>query len=271
MPITIIDPGNGVVWPGVQINAFTDIVGPLPVTDEWWISVTDPVTEAVQLQQRFPTFGQKNLAEVLFLVGTEMIQSNSPTLTNGANARLLVELRHQDLTVVESASVAVKWDAAVSIPLQLQALPQATGGGLTSEQAEQLANVDLSSSLAALTDALLLTELTTGPTGDPLVVPLVNAIFGVIVRLSTIPEGLVPQTPDQQYWTKTLAVVRVFRGNDLWIRAPIHTPTKIVAFEREGLTIWVPNLTLTTWLLNMRLLVDWLPGVTGRVYQMHFP
>lgn len=270
MPITIIEPGRGVLTPGLQITGFTDFVGPLLLDDQWWISLVDQATEEVQIQQRFPTNGIKDLAVTWLDPSVPQIEANSPRYMDGGAGRLLVELRHANGALLESASVAVKYDTTTGIPelLQLQALkPQP----LPELQVEQIAETNKASAVDELTDSLTLTELTSGPTGQPLNVHLTSVTFGVIVRLVNIPDELVPQTPDNQYWSKTLATVRVFRGNDLWIRAPIHTPTRIVSFEKEGITIWVANATLTQWLLNIRVLVDFLPGVTGQVFQMHFP
>jgi hypothetical protein len=270
MPITIINPGFGALTPGAQISGSTNLIGPIPLEWTWKFSLVDQTTEEVQLFQQISTQGSRNFAFQWLNPAVGIVQANSPRYMDGAQARLLVELIDTNFVVQESASVAVHYDSTTGLPTILQ-LQEQGQGGLTQEQAEQLAATTEASALEELTDALTLTELTSGPSSGPIVAPLPTVTFGIIVRLVEIPAGLEPQTPDQQYWVKTLATVRVFRGNDLWMRVPVHTPTKIIPFEKEGLTIWVANLTLTQWLLNIRVLVDFLPGVTGRVYQMHFP
>lgn len=270
VPITINFPQPGLFGPGAQVSAHTDIIDPIGIDWIWRIRLQTQ-SEQTQFENRVPTTGGRSLTLVWGDPTSNLIIPNvQQVLKDGDQARVLVELLDAGFNVKESASVGVTYDTTVGLPV-LEQLQGQTQGGLTAEQAEQLAGTAEATALSALTDALTLTELTNGPTSSPLVVPLNTVTFGVIVRLTSIPVGLEPQTPDGQYWVKTLAVVRVFRGNDLWIRAPIHTPTKIVAFEREGLTVWVANLTLTEWLLNIRVLVDWLPGVTGQVFQMHFP
>lgn len=271
MPITLVVPVTGLFGPGSQVIGGTNLIGPIPIDYFWRVSLTTSTGEVSTMYQEVVTGGSRNLSLVWLDPSIPIIPRDQQALKDGDQARVLVQLMDGSGVEKESISVGVTYDSTVGLPIIQQMQAQPGQGGLTEEQAQQLADVDTASSFARLTDALTLTELTSGPTGDPVVAPLASVTFGVIVRLTTIPEGLFPQTPDGQYWTKTLAVVRVFRGNDLWIRAPIHTPTKIVAFEKEGLTVWVTNLTLTQWLLNMRVLVDWLPGVTGRVYQMHFP
>jgi len=82
---------------------------------------------------------------------------------------------------------------------------------------------------------------------------------------------LSPITPDGDYWVKTLAVVRIFRGSDLWMRVPIHTSDKIVPLTGEGFAAAVVEVLTNLWLLNMSVQVSFLEGVLGEVFLMHFP
>jgi hypothetical protein len=125
--------------------------------------------------------------------------------------------------------------------------------------------------LSKVIDALTLVEITNGPTGDPVTQFLVAWNFGIIVRLTTIPDGLAPITPDEQYWLPTLATVRLFRGNDLWLRVPIHTPTKLIPFANENLIVALSAITPTQWALQLTVQVNFLPGVEGQVFRMVFP
>lgn len=272
MPITVLIPGVGGIGPGWLIDVHTDFPGPFdPSLDHW--SITIEASEVNVLGAWAMSIPCTSQTQFLDLSELELVVGNE-TLFEGQAVRLrisLVESGVGDLDIPYSQT-GWQWKPTTNIAQVVNRVSdQVAGKGLTQEQADQLAATNEASALSALTDALTLTELTNGPTSGPLVTQLNTVTFGVIVRLTSLPVGLEPQTPDGQYWTKTLAVVRVFRGNDLWIRAPIHTPTKIVSFENQGLTVWVTNLTLTQWLLNMRLLVDFLPGVTGQVFQMHFP
>lgn len=265
MPLIITNPLSGPLGPGFQIG-----VQRLEGIDISWHWVTTIVWHDEQGFPRLWQFNQKSnggLSQDLVLLHGEFGEG----FEQGGNLDVTIQLldtTDDQVDVVHPPLGTYQYDGQTNVAPYLQS---ETTGGLTTEQAQQLEGTAETSVVAELTDALTLTELTSGPTGNPLVVQLNSVTFGVIVRLTTIPAGLVPQTPDNQYWVKTLAVVRVFRGNDLWIRAPIHTPTKIVPFEKEGLVVWVANATLTQWLLNIRVLVDFLPGVTGQVYQMHFP
>ena len=272
MPITVPFPTVGPIGPGWKINVHTDFPGPFnPDIDHWSFTIeASEVNVLGAWAVSIPCTSQNQFIDLSHL---EQV-TNNDTLFALQAVRLrinLVEDVQGDLDVPYSQT-GWQWDPTTNLAQVVNKVAETTvGKGLTAEQAEQVAATNEATALSSLTDALTLTELTNGPSSGPLVVPLSSVTFGVIVRLTSIPVGLEPQTPDGQYWVKTLAVVRVFRGNDLWIRAPIHTPTRIVSFEREGLTVWVANLTLTQWLLNIRLLVDFLPGVTGQVFQMHFP
>lgn len=270
MPITIITPANGVLTPGAQIFGNTSLIGPIPNDWEWWFTLQDATHEETQLQQRIQSHGSREFTLQWLDPRVQIIMANSPRNMDGQPGRLLVQLMTPTAVQEESASTAIQYDGVTGLPT-IQQIASQSGTGLTPAQSQQLDEVHQATALSALTDALLLTELTTGPQSDQLVKLLTTVTFGVIVRLTTIPAELVPQTPDGGYWVKTLATVRLYRQNDLWIRAPIHTRTKIVPFESESLVVWVANLTLSTWLLGMNLVVDFLPGVFGQVYQMHFP
>lgn len=268
MPITVIVP-TASLGPGLQLSVQTDFIGPIATDAFWRVTLRQESDEEQLIQWDVP-----GLPPIVSGFAYNLILPLEVTtwtgIKLGAPCIAQVELVETGSTVIDEGTSAalVVYDDGSAWILQSQ---QQTGGGLTEEQAQQLAAIDRASSFAQVTDALTLTELTRGPTGVTLVAHLTTVTFGIIVRLTQIPAGLEPQTPDQQYWVKTLATVRLFRGNDLWLRVPIHTPTKIVPLEKEGLTIWVANLTLSTWLLNIELLVDFLPGVEGQVYQMHFP
>lgn len=271
MPITITNPVTGLFGPGATVLASTDLIGPIPIDFFWRISLTTAVTEQVQFRTDIQTFGSRTLSTIWLNPQNQILASHQQVIKDGDSARLLVELISAQQIVQESASVAVTYETTTGLPVIQQELQVPGSGGLTEEQALQLETTAQATAVDQLLDFLTLTEATSGPTGAPLVVPLGTATFGVIVRLATIPDDLVPSTPDGQYWVKTLAVVRVFRANDLWFRVPIHTPTKIVPFAHEGLTVWVTQAELNNWILNIRVLVDFLPGVTGQVYLMHTP
>jgi len=195
---------------------------------------------------------------------------NGAGFIQGEPVSLTIELLDQSDQLVDTIAAPGPWtyDGTSNIAAFVEAQPSA---GLNAEQSQQLLEAHQATAVDQLLDRLTLTELSNGVSGAQVNVPLATVTFGILVRLATVPEGLEPQTPDGAYWTKTLATVRLFRGSDLWMRVPIHTPTKIVGLQQEELVVYVTNVALSTWLLNIRLIVDFLPGVTGQVFQMHFP
>jgi hypothetical protein len=166
--------------------------------------------------------------------------------------------------------VVVPWDAKSGLVNLLQTQPS-TGGGLTDAQAQQLQAIDTSTARNQLLDNVTLTEVTTGPQGGFVGLNLVDTVFGIIVRISTVPGDIQPSTPDGDYWLTDLAVVRIYRGSDLWIRRPIHTSSCIVELANEGVVSAVTAFTAFQWMLNMTLQVHFRVGVTGQVFLMRFP
>ena len=100
---------------------------------------------------------------------------------------------------------------------------------------------------------------------------LPNPCWGVIVRLAEVPEELQPQTPDGDYWVKTLAVIRIFRGADMWQRIPIHTSSKLYSLLDASIVAGITGVTATQWFLDLSVQVSFLPGVTGKVFLMLLP
>jgi hypothetical protein len=114
--------------------------------------------------------------------------------------------------------------------------------------------------------------LGTGSSTSPVAGNLTTPVFGVIVRLTAIPETLTPQTPDGLYWVKTLASVLIFRGSDIWLRVPIHTPSKLINLWVEGISLGLADAVLNAgWLLNLTIQVFFLEGVEGEVFLMRVP
>lgn len=272
MPITVAPEIPTIVGPGTSFQVSTDLIGPIPLEWNWVVSVYRDDISAENPMAYWTSKANGSHTQVLENYQAQFSNFAGDNLQQGVPCTVQFRLLGSDGVTTEDASdrFPVKWDGSGALARWIQHQVPAQGG-LTPQESEQLAETTAATAVELSIDALTLTEATSGPTGLPVNVPLGFATFGVIVRLSTIPDGLEPQTPDAQYWVKTLAVVRLFRGNDLWFRVPIHTPTKIVPFAHEGLQVWVTSAQLNEWILNIRVLVDWLPGVTGRVFLMHTP
>lgn len=165
------------------------------------------------------------------------------------------------------------WEGQQGIGYAQQFIAQSSQvqGGFTETDRTQLQAIATSTVLDNVLDALTLEAFTQGPQGGFVSAQLPRATWGILIRLATVPANISPQTPDGQYWVPTLASVRIFRGSDIWLRIPIHTPSKIINIANEGIAVAISNLTATTWLLDMTLQVNFLPGVTGEVFRMFLP
>lgn len=274
MPITVEPPGPYpvAVGPGQVIQLHTDFIGPIQTGSTWEVGIF-PTSSTETPIVRETYLANTNQERVGPMMLPQTIHS-IPTVAVPAGTQVFVTLDLKDPNglVIDAGTTTLPWEPQTGLGLQQQQSQSvSTGGGLTAQQAQQLTDIHVSAVINQLVNAITLVPVTSGPTFDPVITDLPDLIFGVITRIETIPDGLAPSTPDQQYWVPTLATVRVFRGNDLWIRAPIHTPTKITNLHSEALLMGLAAITVGNWILDMRLLVDWHEGVAGEVFLMRFP
>jgi hypothetical protein len=275
VPITITPPSPGtVIGPFVLITAQSDFIGPLPsgsffLTQVYGSPEPGPLSNILEI--RTPTTAN---GHGVFL-GEDVANSaystfRDHTAKDGEQIHITVEL-HSPSSTLDSGTITLPWQSDVGqiqLPTQIHG---GTTGGLTPVQAQQLTETHASTFADQLVDDLTLIPLTAVPSFGPVNANLLDTTFGVIVRLATVPAELVPQTPDNDYWIKTLAVVRIFRGSDLWKRYPIHTSNRLISFLDESVVASVTALTATQWLLNMTMQVTFAPGVSGSVFLMRFP
>jgi hypothetical protein len=133
VPITIIDPGLGVLTPGAQITGSTDLIGPIPLDYEWHFRLLDRTSERVQFEMRVVTNGDRNFAVQWLDPRILIIQANSPELQDRTQAALEVQLVNNAQTVIESSTVQLTYDPTLGLPTIMQLQPQASGG-LTQEE-----------------------------------------------------------------------------------------------------------------------------------------
>lgn len=275
MPINITPPpGLNAIGPGLVIGLQSNFVGPLPSGSFFNLSVFQHTTENVIWEENLPTTGT--------IVGLQLMTNQGQGATTvsaaaktGDTTDVVAKLQETPSTVIDSGTVQLPWDGQSGLGQQAIALSSqqgsGTGGGLTDQQAQQLAETHQSTFPSNLLDALTLIPLTSGPTSGPVNSNLLDTVFGILVRIASVPSSLTPTTPDGDYWFHSLAVVRIFRGSDLWKRVPIHTSSKIVGLLDDNIVAAVTALTATQWLLNMTLQTTFAPGVTGQVFLMRFP
>jgi hypothetical protein len=183
-----------------------------------------------------------------------------------------VVLYDSSQNVIDNGQATIPWSTTAGIGRQQFLQPTDTGGGLTPQESQQLQQTHDSTWPQFVVDSLTLAPVTSGPTGNPVAANLTSPVFGVIVRLANVPADLKAQTPDGDYWIPTLAVVRIYRGSDMWLRIPIHTSSKLINLWVEGLALGLADAVLNAgWLLNLTLQCWFREGVTGEVFLMRVP
>lgn len=273
MPITIT-PQNpaGLVGPGLALRLESSLPSPFPPSAVWTMT--------------FHSTSDQFLFYEGVLHQTSGIVFNTPGITVDWQPPLELQqdvLKEGDQVTVnanvqlqgggpadDTGQVIAPWSSQSGVPA-LIAFHAQTSAGLTPEQAQQLDQTHQSTFPEILVDSLTLVPLASVPSAGPINSPLPNPCFGVIVRIANVPEDLVPNTPDGDYWLPSLAVVRIFRGSDLWKRVPVHTSSKLVELLDESIVAGLTAVTATQWLLNLSVQVTFRAGVTGTVFLMLLP
>jgi hypothetical protein len=275
MPITVSPQTGTVIWtPEIQVNWSSDFVGPFPTGSFIQFELQNVGGETTTWRGTKINPNHQGSFTLLH-PGFDQLDTNAITgqaVDAGTQMHIVTTLFDNNTNVIDSGvSDPLPWQPTANLPQQIFAQPAPTGGGLTPVQAQQLADVHAAAVPTQLLDALTLDNLTpTGPT-DFVGADLPSAVFAVIIRLATIPAELLPTTPDGDYWVKTLAVVRIFRAQDLWQRVPIHTSSHIVGLPNPFLALGLTALFGTAWPLQLSLQVTFLEGVTGEVFLMRVP
>lgn len=272
MPITI-NPQNpgGLVGPGLSIRLQTDFIGPLPSTNVWSMNIGLPGDESGGYTSQLNS--NSNPVFITPFVTALRNQSKADNVfPEGSSVSIVAVIQPAGAGPEEDQGQAdAHWSNTAGQTNLLEHLSTTTGG-LTPEQQVQLTETHDSTLPSILIDQLTLVALTAGvPSAGPVNAQLPNPCFGVIVRIGNVPEDLVPNTPDGDYWFPSLAVVRIFRGADLWKRVPVHTSSKLVELLDESIVAGLTAITATQWLLNLSIQVTFRSGVTGEVFLMLLP
>jgi hypothetical protein len=173
MPITVVSPPISAVGPGFGFFIHTDFIGPFLTDTTWRIEIHhhgDESNAAVVITA--PLWAIDNHERRIWVGqdpdgGQATFYARQVALATNDSIDLLYQLLAPDgTTVIDSgATTDVKWDTDVS---NSQLLPTTGGGGLTTDQAQQLLDTD-----TALNPPLLATDGTpiTGAVGDVIVRP----------------------------------------------------------------------------------------------------
>lgn len=274
MPITVTPPAPGlVVGPGVHVGWASDFIGPLPTGSHVDLNVYGPTPgEQLVWSTRHTTTTINGFLPIMLHEQSVSTLLTVNVLKDGQTALVQVVLYDPSDNVIDTGQANLPWSSTAALGQQAYLQPTDTGGGLTTEQSQQLQQTHDSTWPQFLVDNLTLAPLTSGPTGNPVAANLTSPVFGVIVRLANVPADLQAQTPDGDYWVPTLAVVRIYRGSDMWLRVPIHTSSKLINLWVEGIALGLADAVLNAgWLLNLTLQCWFREGVTGEVFLMRVP
>ena len=269
MPTIVVAPPGGVVAPGMNLTAISDFIGPVPPDASWQLVLLDRTSETTLNHWRTPFVSKtQSIALSLQNLSTTQVGVAAP---DGTQVDIDARITSGSGITDQGISGPFTWNNTATLPNLLREVQSGGSGALTPIQAEQLEETHASTFLNISLDSLTLAELTSGPQGGFVNAFLPEWIYGVIVRIASVPPEFSVNTPDGDYWTKTLAVVRIYRGSDLWKRVPVHTSSKLISFVDEGLITAVAQIIPVNWLLQLSVQVSFGDGVTGQVFLMRLP
>lgn len=115
-------------------------------------------------------------------------------------------------------------------------------------------------------------EVTSGPTCDPVDwTPTPGTVlFGIFIHCTTIPEWYAFTAPGGGWTQRDLAVVQVFRDEEVLWRQGIHTPTWML-YPMPGEVELPLRLNIPATPPEFRVTVDWGVGVCGQLWGMTLP
>jgi len=296
MPITITPaPTFNGVGPGLWIDVASDFVGPLPTGTVWTTQILPVGTENNILTQH--TVWTNNHQRIkLWDPNDSISQFPAAFVAEGTTVTVAVQLQEPGFVIDDTGSTTAPFSSTNGLSTFMQDWANKGNVTLNPTQSEQLTNIDnrtegvLGNDAPTITDAegahaftlgelfsgkaldqITLTEVTTGPQSTPATSVVGFWLFGVIVRITTVPPSAVPITPDANYYPFDLAVLRVFRGTDQEERFGIHNTSFLHTFHNLYGGVVLNETLLFGNPPAMSIEVDFALGVSGQVFLMRFP
>lgn len=295
MPITItpFEP-SGVVGPGLSIDLVTDFVGPLTSDTFWQVAITTDSEDINSGLLHNYFLNHAHVTPKFFtrdpLSGFSINSTGQPNA--GDTVHVLAQLV-QGSTVIDSGAITATYSPTLGLGQQALVHSGKTSGdftaadratmttGLTDILNSVTAQIETATgtvqhSLAELftrqtLDRLTLQEITDGETFDPVSAGVDSWYFGVIVRVTTVPDALRFADTDPEWFYPDLAVLRIRRGEDVEYRKGIHTRSWL-ASAPWGYNLQLLNLAFfDTPPPDTTIEVDWAFGCGGQVFLMAWP
>ena len=204
---------------------------------------------------------------------TQQPQSvGSVLLDTGDDVLVIARLMQDPATQLDAGQATNTWSATAGLGLQQKALgSQTISEGFTDSDRASLQSIESWTALDTFITSLTVESLGTSPLGGSIDAELPDWRYGIIVRVTTLADGLVATTPDLDYFVKSLAVVRVFRGTDILLRVPIHRSSQIIPLVGNGIALQIAGVGVELWAPGLSLEVDFLAGCAGEVLLMKLP
>lgn len=298
MTVTITGYGSGnKIGPGLPLQISTDTAIPSNSGFQITIGLGDSGFSPTFVFFQQPAHSNLQVWPWTNVNGITLTGAFNNELDVGGAAHTFVELKNGFGATIDSANATLTYEPALGLGTQAKFIQQnSTAGGLTADQATQLANADSQSAATlagitasigtagstvsatlgqlfsgALLDALTLTELTSGDTCSRFVAGLVGSPFGLIVRATVIPD-FYPFTAPGDTWTPLdLLVVTFIRGSDTLERIGIHTGTRMF-YPLPGNLMPIGNdLPINFLPPDYAVQIDPGNGVCFRAYGMNLP
>jgi hypothetical protein len=295
MPITITpQPPLNAIGPGLGLFLSSSFVGPLPEGSFWRVTVSTDAEGDNWIHREDIPWTLSSL--------TYQLQSTVPTfqtlqtyaVDNDTTVHVLAEL-HSPTSTEDSGAVSLPWNTTAGLGAQMESLAfwQQQVSGFTNSDRNvlydgvtdilngvtaqiQTATGTVQATLGELftrqtLDRLTLQEITSGETFDPVSAGADSWYFGVIVRVTTIPDAYNRLATDSNWRYPDLAVLEVYRGADLEYRKGIHTPSWL-APAPWGYNLQIVNLlAFDTPPPETTINVKWALGCGGQVFLMAWP
>lgn len=277
MPITITVPGApAFLTPQQPIQWSSDFIGPLPTGAGIEVFMFGGASfENITWNQFLPTQipnGQFKIYDSGSIA--QPFQASVPLRLN-EDAKLEIFLRDQfqsGNTLDQGVTGPLPWDPAAGLGQLTIAEKSSGSGGLTPSQDQALQEIHQSTVVTHLLDALTLDAMSPPGGGPgPFSRTLLTPTAGILVRMTVIDPSLISVTPDVDYWLPSLAVIRLFRGADLWHRIPVHTSSKLYYWLDENVVVGATQFVFSGWLLNMSVQVDIRANCEAEVFILHYP
>lgn len=276
MPVVITPSSPGRLFgPGLEINLVSDTTAVVPSTAVWQVQVNEIVEVGPgrilhALQWRVPS---KDTFVTWYGGDSHQTdQAYGQAVTAGTTVRISAQLTESASTgtVIDQGQADVTFEPTAGLA-DVVVQQGGKGQGLTQEQSQQLLETWSSTAQVISIDSTVQVSGGTHPPGSVVSADLPVPVFGLIIRITEVPDDISFITADGAYSVAGLAVVNIFRGSDVWMRVPIHTQSKVISLFSDVVTAAVATVIPATWLLRMSYQVAFREGVGGEVIEMRFP